>query len=358
MIYRICGVVTSNNKGSDAEGVYAIAGASYDNTLGQSLIKYDVELGNVSTIVPINYPNLNQLFTDSGLGCFDAINSIYYFMFEAFINSSFIVTLYPYDLSQNSSLDLIFLHMIWASEGGYSDRGDSCVGDPNTGDIYIFGHHKENLAQQILVRMRRDNDNVAFEIVGKYLNIDDAPLSDTWVPMIYDNKRDMIWVAGNKYAQNYFSYYYINATNGTLVNTVNLNEAWPIQIADYHPGLDALVGIYSNVTTQAFNFRHVDPVSLNVIKEFPDLKLYNGSISDVCGESIQYAMDIVHNIWYQIFYYRDPGLDCNSLPLWGHLVGIDIMEGVIVSNVQICSADFFNLAYVCPWEMQYWMGPN
>eukprot|EP01084_Bolivina_argentea_P242562 406877_1 len=156
---------------------------------------------------------------------------------------------------------------------------------------------------QLLLRVIFDPsiDNATVTQIGNYSAIDDIPLIAGEIT-IYDSKRNMIWLAGEDGSdQNNFTidYFYINATNGDLVNTINFEQV-PIDTALYNPKLDKVVGLAYVGRDDAgfikFDMVYADPVTLEITKPFSSFS------NKWCAWEAIYSQDSDGGVYYGLIY--------------------------------------------------------
>eukprot|EP01083_Nonionella_stella_P042348 114421_1 len=327
-------------------GVYAIAGPSYPD--GEStLVKYDTTTGNASTVI---IPNTRRPpITEEDLSCFDNINHIVLLIYEHLTVHGYVTALYPFDLQNTTAqYDPIVLPI----ESNPLLAGDQCASDPSTGDVYIFGHDASNHLYQLLLKLSFDPKKKHYSItqIGNYSLIDDIPLVSGELST-YDSKRDMLWLTGEYGKDDNDStsdYFYINAKTGEVENKME----WDGHSGVYNPHLDQIVGVTSTRWNEMgyaeYQLVYTDPKTLDTVKSFA---AFTGV--DWCLYNDVYTMDIEGGIFYQIVFANVSGTCVNSTHFAGHLVGVDIYHGTVVTSPQICELGDIDS---CPWSIQYWDG--
>mmetsp|Transcript_49083 Transcript_49083/g.78407 ORF Transcript_49083/g.78407 Transcript_49083/m.78407 type:complete len:402 (-) Transcript_49083:77-1282(-) len=332
-------------------GMYGLAGPSYQAGYA-ALVQYDIESGNTTTV---QTPNGNPL-TGESLGCLDNIHKVWFFIYEEVTSEEKIVAgLYPYDLADDTTAyDPILLPSLYAD--AFVGAGDECTADPNTGDIYVFGHDANNLQYQLLLRVVFDpqaNDATVTQ-VGNYSMVDDIPLLAGEITM-YDSKRNMLWLAGedgNDTNNFTIDYFYIDAKTGVVQNVINFEEV-PIDVALYNPTLDMVVGLKTagRDVKGYFSFQMVyaDPVTLEVNQTFDPFT------NDWCAWEAIYTQDVDDGVFYGLLYKLPDNGTCTSYngTYLGHLVGVDVNKGTVKTEPEFCK---FGTVLTCPWALQYWDG--
>ena len=118
--------------GAGSAGIYGIGGAEYVDG-AESLVYYDASTGEATTLVVGD----TSYLTGQGLGCLDNVNNIYYFLYEMEDRETLETGLYGYNLEDpTSTIDPIPLPMVFSDD--FVGAGDACLGDPNTGDMYVL----------------------------------------------------------------------------------------------------------------------------------------------------------------------------------------------------------------------------
>merc|ERR1719320_437363 len=172
-VFVLFQIGSSQNAGS---GVYGIAGPNFKDG-SASLVKYDTSTGAVTTIVA-QRNSLEPKVSAQNLGCLDAVNNIYYFV-SSIVNASspvgFTTALYGYNLTAPSMSSTIEIKLYDIKAGGITGAGDACIGDPNTGNIYLFGHDANNNTNQLLLKISRvaSSADVDIAVIGQYNRMDD-----------------------------------------------------------------------------------------------------------------------------------------------------------------------------------------
>eukprot|EP01083_Nonionella_stella_P229856 813072_1 len=334
----------SQNKGS---GVYGIAGPNYHDG-GAALVKYDINTGATTTIVAQRNA-ANPKVSGQNLGCLDTVRNVYYFM-SSIVNTSSptgqTTVLYGYNLTNPSISNMIEIKLYQIKAAGIIGAGDACIGNPDTGDIYIFGHDAVNKTNQLLLKMSNPN---TIETIGNYASVDKTPLL-AGDPTILDTKRNMLWVAGTQTGQE--MYFYINLANGELVQNVNFHQYPLIAGSIYNEKYDSIVGveidkIHSNSSVFVFELEYCNPETLNVSKVF------SGDMIGYCGQMKAVTQDVKSNILYSLFLNNN---DCdNNYTDDVYLVGTNIDTGKQLSSVRVAQIDdVYNTA---PYDVQYWNAP-
>eukprot|EP01084_Bolivina_argentea_P045924 84529_1 len=334
-------------------GMYGLSGASYKDGRA-TLVEYNVVNGTTTSLAtPIG---LTWPLTGESLGCLDNIHGVYFFIFEenSADNGALIMGLYPYNLvDPTKNFKPIMLPMIFA-DPEIVGSGDQCVSDPNTGDIYVFGHDAIDQNYQLLLRVQFDPklDQAMITQIGNYSQINDTPLLPGKIS-IYDSKRNMMWFAGeygadkNNYTVNYF---YINSTNGELVNTISWFPT--IETAAYSPRLDKIVGFKQNGQaidgSYVWQFMYADPVTFEITKTFQNIS------NHYCAWNPIWSIDTKGGVFYtMLFKLPDETAPCTSYngTFYGHLIGINVDNGEVVSQPEYCQ---FGSIETCPYDIQYW----
>lgn len=339
-------------------GMYGLSGPGYvDGDV--ALVRYDTLSGNTTTIqTPKGHP-----LTGESLGCLDAVNNVFFFIYEYYADpwAQYPTTgLYPYNLA-DPSVQYKPIHLPTIFGNNAVGAGDECASDPSTGDIYVFGHDAFNADFQLLLRVSFDarKDSASVTQIGKYSAIDDIPLLDGQ-SSIFDSKRKMIWLVG-EYGADYdnytIDYFYINASDGALVKTVNFDTA-AIDFGAYDPELDTIVGL--NIAGRdakgflEFEMVHADPQSLAITKTFAPFG--NGW----CSWGPVYALDVTGGAFYGLFYEPLPkSAECSATngTYLGHLVGVDVRNGSVLSETpEFCTFGQSLSSVSCPWDLQFWNG--
>ena len=207
---------SSQNAGS---GVYGIAGPNFKDG-GASLVKYDTSTGAVTTVVA-QRNSLEPKVSGQNLGCLDAVNNIYYFVSSKVNGSSptgQTTVLYGYNLTAPSVSSTIEITLYDINAGGIIGSGDACIGDPSTGNLYLFGHDANNKTNQLLLKISRaaSSADVDITVLGEYNKVDDQALL-AGDPTILDTKRQRLWVAGTAGGQEL--YFYINKMDPSTSST-------------------------------------------------------------------------------------------------------------------------------------------
>eukprot|EP00490_Sorites_sp_Unknown_P029454 CAMPEP_0114658242 /NCGR_PEP_ID=MMETSP0191-20121206/15372_1 /TAXON_ID=126664 /ORGANISM="Sorites sp." /LENGTH=335 /DNA_ID=CAMNT_0001879709 /DNA_START=202 /DNA_END=1209 /DNA_ORIENTATION=+ len=331
--------------------MYGIAGPSYDNGQGSAaLVKYDIDTGNTTTQATTAF---SPVLTGESLGCLDTKNSVYFFIYEGYNKERQLISgLYPYDLANPSNVyDPVYLPLIYPDP--FVGAGDECTFDPDTGDIYVFGHDNDNLDYQLLLKVVFDASSNSADItmIGNYSLIDDIPLI-AGETTIFDSKRKYLWVVGefgndtNNFTVDYF---YINANTGAIENTVNFEDVI-IDTALYDSKLDLVVGLKTGERTKTghfpFQMVHVDPVTLETKQTFTAFD------DDYCSWEAIYALDTMDGVYYQLLYKMPDNAPCASYngTFLGHLTGVFVDNGTVRAAPQFCE---FGDVLSCPWDFQW-----
>jgi len=345
----IC-IGTSQNAGS---GVYGIAGPNFKDG-GASLVKYDTSTGAVTTVVA-QRNSLDPKVSGQNLGCLDAVNNIYYFV-STVVNASsptgFTTVLYGYNLTAPSFASTIEIKLYDISAGGITGSGDACIGDPSTGNLYLFGHDANNRTNQLLLKISRASASadVDIAVLGEYNKVDDQPLL-AGDPTILDTKRQRLWVAGTAGGQEL--YFYINLENGDVVNTVNFHQFPLIDGSTYDAGLDRIIGLtldttHSNSSCYLFELNEADPETLALTKQF------TAGMVGYCGQMKAVTQDASNGVLYSLLLNNN---DCGGNYTDDvYLVGTNVADGTQKSSVRVAQIDgAYNDA---PYDIQFWNAPQ
>ena len=143
---------------------------------------------------------------------------------------------------------------------------------------YILGDSAKSTKEQLLLKIRRNDADGTYSIktVETYQGLNDMES----VPnnAIYDSKRNMVWMMGTQL--NGLVLYYINATNGEMVNVITCattNQTCPgsniwANGGIYDAKLDKIITLnwvmVKNESNVYYKLVHLDPVTLNIMKEF------------------------------------------------------------------------------------------
>eukprot|EP01084_Bolivina_argentea_P292552 502974_1 len=320
---------------TSGEGVYGIS-----RTL--QLVQFDINSGK-KTIVN-DGPGKNY-FTGETLNCFDNVNNIFYILVSTVL-VPLTAGLYGFNLS-NPSQDTGFIELPQIYAASIGGAGEQCLGDPNNGNIYVFGHSALNKTEQLLLNVYRNSSNISdiiIETVNTYSNIDDVLLIPGEMT-IFDSKRNKMWIPGQGKATE--NYYYIDAKTGEIENKIPYKQ-FPIYASGYDNKLDQIVGISYNGSEPddeiKYIMKYADPVTLNITNEFEPIKEW-------CFWTAEGSIDDENQIWYNLLFNdtETPCQDYNgSTPLNQYLVGVNITSGQLVTDPAI-GADII-------WDLFYWNG--
>ena len=336
------------------KGVYAIS-----ETL--DLVQYDVNSGEKTIIA--KGPGRNDL-TGESLDCFDNVNNVLYIMMTTAL-VPLKTGLYGYNLSNPSQeIGFIELPQIYAAAFGgagevkhtifivrfcistntflYIAYIQQCVGDPNNGDVYVFGHSATNNTQQLLLKVYRNPENISDIIVD---TVNEYSTGDTLLlpgeMSIFDSKRNKMWIAGE--GQKIEFYFYIDAKTGNIENRVPYTQ-FPIYSSNYDVNLDQIVGIsfdgFEPDDNAQYTMKYADPVDLNVTQQFQPFKEW-------CFWTAEGSIDDQDQIWYQLLSNDTESAcrDSNGTGLNQYLVGVNIKNGQIETAPPIGPEIIWDLFY-------------
>ena len=147
-------------------------------------------------------------------------------------------------------------------------------------------------------------------------------------------------------------YFYINATSGELVQTINFDDV-PINVAAYNPTLDKIVGLTTagkdDEGYMEFEMVYADPVTLEITRAFTPFG------SSFCSWEAVYSQDVDGGVFYGVLLKLSDEARCDTSngTYWGHLVGVDVNTGTAVSEPEFCEFGAHLSTTSCPWALQY-----
>ena len=329
----------------------------YGISFSGDLVSYDINTGNM-TIIATPIGTKDVITTNYLLGCLDPINAIYFFLYinKTTNTPSTYTGLYAYNLNNVSKIySPIKLPYIIPSNiipGG----NDACTQNPNTGEIYIWGHDSIDTTIQYLLTLKFNpqTGNALIKKLNSYNNIngyDTNPMIGYMAP--YDTKRNYLWLAGANIDKIYNSpsYFYIDGKTGLINDSIafpDLKEF--IGSGEYNFENDKIVGIYCvgphDNSEQFFDFRftYYDPITLKPVKSFDKFKgLY-------FEQTPIWTIDNDKNIFYQLMFQPPDYRHLDKMD--GKLIGLNVKDGSTITNITICS----NGIESCPWDIQYYSG--
>eukprot|EP01084_Bolivina_argentea_P294967 507693_1 len=310
---------------------------------GVDLMQYDVVSGNKTILQKGPSGNSGE-----SLECFDHLNNILYFMMRIGGHPPFKIGLYGYNLS-NTEQAIGFTELPMIDASNWDRYVTQCVGDPNNGNVYVFGLSSTNHSEQLLLKVYRNNtnlSNVIIETLATYSNIDDALLFPGEIT-IFDSKRNKLWVAGAAPNGTEY-YYYIDAISGNIENRKDIIIWCSFYACNYDINLDKIVGVnfngYEPDKEAEYAMHHADPVTLNVTKTFPPFKEW-------CFMSTIGAINDMNQIYYNLLYNSTQPCQENNGAIIPHLVGVNITNGALLTDPPIG-----NNNTDVPLDLFYWDG--
>ena len=345
---------------TDKSGLYALGAVwdEYENPSHSLLYKFDVNTGNATLL-----HNTSTQWTKHAKSCFDDKLNIWYFIIQQFFNVSgddlfdLKIFLGRYNLETYERLSDIplFPYFSWI------ERVD-CIGDPNTGDIYLFGNNGYN--NTVLLQLITDNDyNVQINTIKDY---GESIFKTKQIPFMgvqpmFDSKRNMVWFNGGSL----YMWYYVNITNGDIIDTIQYET--DIEFARssiYYDKLDKIICLHYSFPYDQPNFddgywqlQYADPLNLTITDKMDGFK-------DYCPWYIHSpAIDHDNNIFYEFVIEPVVYPEKNYCPIqiysWifytFHLLGIDINTGKILTQPLIYN-DSNYAPYFAPADIIFWNG--
>ena len=350
---------------TDKSGIYGLGAvlSEYGNFSHSLLYKFDVNTGNATLL-----HNTTTEWTKHAKSCFDDKLNIWYFIFQKFFNESsgsildlkIFLGRYNLETYQRLSDIPLYPYFSWIN---YVD----CVGDTNTGDIYLFGNNGYN--NTVLLKLITDNNNNNYNVqINKIMDYGESIFNIAQIPFVgvqpmFDSKRNMVWFNGGSLAM----WYYIDITTGNIIDTIQFsNDIEFARSAIYYDKLDKIICLHysfpydkPNLDDGYWQLEYADPTNLTITDKMDGFK-------DYCPWYIHSpAIDYDNNIFYEFVLEPLVYPEGNYCPIQPyslmvlfttHLLGIDINNGKILTQPFIYNNHDPDAPYFAPSDIIFWNG--